>query len=928
MNLKKKNFDEYVKTSGLFKVSDKDLIIPIGKKLTSKPFERLILQYYNLTLSEENRIFFSMEHIEWCALPELLIFLLWLNQLKLLNKDIIISLPYCSRFYYEEESARSKMQIWERRAAACSFLFRFGFFSWIKHRGIKIHNENQTFLRISDTEDPFSAKILQITEFSNLNDPLSRISQIKRDSTLRNLLEKYGCIEAFDSRILEDILVKEIVNNVIEWSTHGQARKPMGLIATRLVKKPYWYRDEIGPWEIELMDLGAGPYIEIAIANLGRTIIDTLSKSYEKDESKKAYYPAKVDDNPENHQYLLQYAYEKWSSGRNIKSRFLLDEIPRGLWWVKDIVSQYGGYIGTRSGSGRIGECFLNSKSGQIYPQKKQSVQDMPLSLVHVILPKYDKKRFWSFYIKRGKERESRRKSFLFPLTTKVLENAEFKSEIESIIFNLEKFIRTKGKSVIFFDILEDFNIWNKDSLYKLFRVLSMLQDHETSVCIISGVNRKNWDLINEVIELFNSDDTLRNELDKIVPLLSTDGQLLFAGIEQMQKELIQYMLQAKDIDRFSIKKICEKYHKDEENTYDFYRKNNHIFYSDSEEKISLEFNIRDSADLYYIAWKIFLIKKMQNPFPNENDKPLIHFGDAYYLPSGKYSLKYFELGPLLRYDRWSKRIAKALSTKINIELSNKKFGSIIGGTACVQPLIDSMSEEFNISDRNTLCIETYLESEYHSDIELVDTGNNLVLILTDVVSSGNLVKNISEAVLSIHNKYVGAIATIIDIRENPTDTINIQGYDVPIFSLYQEKIKKFESKALIEQKQYNDIINIDKVWASPVYEDADIHNQFLIQQSELLSNFAQEGFGIVYRHVNSGGNHSTFYLNTTEIFSNHSEEIIDIIYNNFINQLEDIKEINLWKNETIPIVYPWKSGARFLIEGLKRRLSNDANLL
>src|SRR3990172_4701023 len=100
-----------------------DYLIFLGPKLTSKPFEEILVAHWDKSQQTSGRIVFVMEEVQWASLIEVIILTMWALHLRKQGKNVAVCLPFCGTLRESDDKERNVL----RRKAVCSFLSRWQF---------------------------------------------------------------------------------------------------------------------------------------------------------------------------------------------------------------------------------------------------------------------------------------------------------------------------------------------------------------------------------------------------------------------------------------------------------------------------------------------------------------------------------------------------------------------------------------------------------------------------------------------------------------------------------------------------------------------------------------------------------------------------------------------------------------------------------
>ncbi len=878
-----------------------DYLIFLGPKLTSKPFEETLVAHWDKSQQTKGRIVFALEEVQWASLTEVLILTMWALHLRKLGKNVAVCLPFCGILREGTDNERNAA----RRKAVCSFLSRWQFPVRLDEQEIEIYGSNQSYVLWTERDDPHYCKVLPIKCFSKEN--VQDISDLKLESTVYHILGEHSCLDPFESRAFADIIFHEIAKNIFD---HASDKEQIpGLISIGMIKKNIWSEDEYGAWDaFYFKNLGEKSYLQIVIGYHGKGIYNTLFSAYKNDShlNKQRYYKngIRCDEEP----YVLRYSLEKLST-RTDKSRLLFPDIPRGLAWVYDIVREYRGFLSIRSGSTRLGISFLPGHKDNF--QFNRNLADFGGTILQIILPEYKPSEILSYQLSSEPFHEKRPNLHLLSIAEHWTGRDDSGDAYKELLEILDKTIRPLGENDLVFIDFSGIS-WDKNYLCEFIRKIMYLQGEILIICF--NVNLDHLKLLNEVDHLFLSKDGPIKDTDmKITPFIDIKGEVHFLGYrEEYEKSLLHELFEVDSTDLSRLKDTTEL-----EKIGKFIQKNRHIIRRGGEH-LQIRASLKSCSDLLTEVVKNQINKVFNNP---PNGITIKHTG-LFHLQSGLYTTKYIQLQHLFQTDNWAKKLAYALLTKIHIQIgrvSNVDF--VFGCTASAFPLIECIAEGLSFEpDEDRLCIETYIDSLNHPDIEEIPEGKN-VLIVTDVISTGGLIERMALAVIK-RKAMPLAIATIVDTRETFESEIEVNGKKISVFALYHEYIYKDNQLTnLIEKYKLappHKIIEIDPLTATPCYEISK-PSPPVIEPKDFFSAIINT-FAVINRHVvtgGTGGTHFCFYVDTKEIFQN------DQISSDLIHKIIDFLKKDL-SNEipgNLTILYPWGSNAAYATHSFKSKI-------
>jgi len=425
------------------------------------------------------------------------------------------------------------------------------------------------------TNELFLNVIHHSFETNNNTDECYFAISLKKEYTVENIIksENYKRIFERQSTFNETY---ETSNEKIKHCTIEEAESKLNNYLISILPKGYhdertaetldFYRDKTEKYQFR-----NEPFIEFSFIDFGQGIPKSLSINYKNDisDSSRNYIIQELNENHFNQNIdtqILEYAFLLNSS----RHPFDLDlqtnsEIPRGLYYLIDIVRRYNGMVVARSGEGKV--VFDFSKDvNEIKDAIKYSMEISKLpffqgTLISIILPA--KQQFSS---KRGATRPSYKlpdkillkKNYYYALIDLIRE-IESKYEKQNLpkptlqviyrdLFDLINFIFNKHRvesTLLVFDFT-GFSVFPLKHKLLYFFSTSPSVNEQTSVVL---VNFNDKDIIqdtkNSIAFKLNSQST-SNHLYKPIPIINSEEEVLWIGVaneldEAKLNELLRY---------------------------------------------------------------------------------------------------------------------------------------------------------------------------------------------------------------------------------------------------------------------------------------------------------------------------------------------------------------------------------------------------
>lgn len=890
------------------RIESSDLQIFFGKKLTSKPFEEILLNNWEISNQAKGRIIFVLEEVEWASLAEVVLLSMWSISLRNSQKKVVVCLPFCGIISESDDSQENL----NRRKAVCSFLSRWQFPKRLDEYGVEIYGTEQPYYSWTEKEDPNYCRVLPLRMFKREED----ISNLKLDSLVYQILKEHSCLDPFESRAFSDIIFSEIASNIFEHASED--KKLPGIISIGMIKSNKWSNEEYGAWDLfYYKNLGENKsFLQIVIGDHGRGIYDTLFDVYRNDDhlNKNKYYRNGLKCLCEP--FVIRYSLEKLSSCRTQQSRLRFSDIPRGLSWVYDIVREYNGFLSIRSGSTRMGISFLPSHNGRV-EFDKESLADFGGTIIQIILPAYNPKELLTFHLPSEPFPGKQPNLHFLSIADYWIGREDTSINYDALLEELDRTIRPLDENDLVFI---DFSgiTWDKDTLTEFLMKIMFLQGDP----LIIGINVKlspSGLLLESEKVLLSEHSPIRKADIRIIPFIDIrGGTYFFCRKEKYERDLL---LELSEIGATDLNMLESGFNS--EKVARFIKKNRHII-----RRVGDRLQIRPSLfslpELLSGAWQKEIKGALDHPPENLT---IMHSG-SFHLSSGKYATKYLQLGHLFQIRNWTQKLSYALLTKIFLEIRPLNIDYIFGCTASASPLIESIAKGLSLdSDEDCLCIETYLDSLDHPDLGDIPESRH-VLIVTDVISTGGLINRMAEAVI-LKNALPVAIVAIVDTREKYQAEIEVSGVKIAVYALHHEYIQKTNQPIKIDKNgqvsytvEKDEIIEIDPLTASPSYYKRVIPS-VIMESNEFFSKYIEKSYAIINRHVYTGIHHFCFFVDTKQIFSD--EDIRSELVKKIVGSIK--KDIGLKIPETLTILYPWGSNASEATPSLVSRIREELNI-
>ena len=389
------------------------LIVKFGNKFTQNDLESYIKNYFDLSIIESTKsILFDLEELEWISSEEITFLFAWIRKVNILKKQLTILLPFSeSKFPNDDADVLERRifikyymwNIWEMYKIGVKYS-NFENTSDInnlinRYKASKIGKKVLPFKTISLGKSKGRKVDLRYKEIIKQDDG-NDIFFLKRN--LRDLLDENDCYTPFENKVISEIITRELVMNSMEHSgadecyfttTLKSKWKGSSVNSDKFQdqflkeKEPetlYFYRDKSKCKDIiantvktidknklpdrKKADLNKIPaynifknqaHLEFTFLDFGRGIHNTLKEQFDisihHHKSEVTEYLSDDFDKQDEHSKIIEYAFLLESSkepfGRDLEYNNL---IPRGLYFLIDMIRRYKGLLVIRSGNGKL----------------------------------------------------------------------------------------------------------------------------------------------------------------------------------------------------------------------------------------------------------------------------------------------------------------------------------------------------------------------------------------------------------------------------------------------------------------------------------------------------------------------------------------------------------------------------------------------
>lgn len=279
------------------------------------------------------------------------------------------------------------------------------------NEAFKLENDLITFLELNFCYSPFESKILShiIADELFLNTQVHAFKRLKRRLKEGYFNSIISSKRTSKSKSFLDSLLNEKDSIAIDFYRDKQIlfREMKGILKNEEIKIEVDRKVSYRNFNSDPKFFKNQSYLEFNYLDFGAGICKTLKKSFEQNKEKESnsFSPHYFTSNNEDCK-ILEYSLQLISSSNPIENFFENGLIPRGLFFLLDMVRRYKGLLIIRSGTGKVYFDFspkivLKSKSQALEyienPTIKESITysienlgDLPGSMFSIVLPQLE----------------------------------------------------------------------------------------------------------------------------------------------------------------------------------------------------------------------------------------------------------------------------------------------------------------------------------------------------------------------------------------------------------------------------------------------------------------------------------------------------------------------------------------------------------
>ncbi|WP_282126269.1 phosphoribosyltransferase [Marinifilum flexuosum] len=994
------------------------LKVKFGKKFTSKDIDLFVEENFSKSLLCEHCIF-DLTEIEWIPVEEVTFLFGWIRYVKNNNKDLksfkvnfAMLSPVESNDNYIRRRKRllnlwNIWKIWDKCELNLS-------------KETNLSNDINKYIDVHYQYDSNWHNIVPFTKLDskNINDLRDLRGRVERNiydrfnlsSKINKLLSTYSALSPFENKALSGIISTELfLNSIIhaydmsneykecyfaislrnkintdEYKIKKQekginlsdeeVKRRINFILKNNLKEKHvdeksFFMDEINN-SIAINE----SFVEFTFLDFGKGIPSKLRNRYLEEKkinqlplSKKHFFK-KPDGNYNicEDSRILEYAFLIDSSSNPFDERLEINNhVPRGLYFLVDIIRRYNGLLIVRSGNGKVIFNFksTNKISEAVYFSECDS--ELPFfqgTLMSIYLPS-----------KTSKE-------LLFNKLELNLESVYKKENKETIVeyINISELIKFEGQ----FDDKGITQLYNNVFRNINKKIDSFKNDNCTVYLDFSGT--EDVEIVNRKIYFYICNTPRFNSNTKVVIVHPSNYNELLQTKEALKKQKneiyrpIPCFLKG-DKDKVHIIWLGISSDQDEQLLNSCISNDKSYNIDKFEDKTGLVGNVIRINESDFVTIDIagitnileyynpdFMYKKIPEKFLEKylnNDKlvskqPKILLDDEkyiYWTAGGYYQKKFLTLLDLL-YDyeivdfgnfkrgetentRFGERVARYLIEKYNylnespldvdyiitVTLSSQLLGQHIKDT--FDRFIDFYEEEKK--KPKLIRLTNYHSFDIEKTFSRIKEGKK-ILIVNDVISTGRLSNELYQKLTKLKKAQVKAIFSVIDSREQSVNK-SVRHYDNDIveektYSLVKYPIKKYKSRKNLFSDGGKQVVTIDPVINTPsmMKLERGLGNNILFSDNEekgnsfFLKEYTEQKELWVGHFEHNQAHHSYFFKTDKILTSPKGEKLIKEIF----------KHITFVKEGIDYIFYPMFSAIEDTSENLPSIISENSNFL
>jgi hypothetical protein len=863
---------------------------------------------------ESSVINFNLEKLEWISISGVSCLFSWIVLLQKKGAKVYIKLQTAKDIHTDSYEYKNRKRCLDR------LMNDWNLRSYLKQDNSLIAGTIQMDTRESSSFSKFS----QI--------PAINFDQTTFDNDFENIYDEYFLniteglnkllsnteINYYDTEFLNYSLIKELYSNFCLHSSSkvskncyfsiGLNRKYSGVsdfVSEQRIQELSFLDESFFTENDKYRNID---FIEINFHDFGVGIVNTLREKYEAESEQdlKLFFGEEYFKNKHSkcdlETRIIEYAFLLFTSRYEIERKFEVhDYIPRGLFIIKDIAKKYNGYIEIISNNGAYSLGFKNGKTKINYGNLDKSTSYFPGTQIRLVFPANDpkKSKFNKVSINKSKiDQTWNYENIVFLNEYTITENELIVNQID---FSNELF-RSKLTALLFGKFLRHFKKAKQNTIYLID---------------FSGIETKTVDFFNKFIYFINH--VPLSGKGKLIIYNNTTIGLNSTILLNSDKNLKSKGFSAYPIPCLNVNLDVQWLGIDEKYSSSF----TDIWLGDLSKDILLDnitnytsniINVKEVGKQYQLKIDLPLLgeiidvieKKIEETInlelenvgiqfshltdgdkTNYNNITLSETGKVYLSPSGKFMEKYISLNEKLYILPFRRMIASYLVFKIFKYCNNSisKLNKILTVTLSSQLIgieVKEIINRFVLKKVELVSLSNYFN--FHKEEKFREIQkNDQVIILSDVVSTGSLIQNISKE-LELNDAKTISSFVIVDLRIED-NMLNVPIRYITKFSLTSDEVQP-------DNKEVEIINHVSNV---PIKITKNRNNENVLFEKSDFLNLIDEKY-LILGNLKNNSVYFNYYLQTAQLLEDDRIKKFEFI-NQMITELNNIKNKNK-KNE------------------------------
>lgn len=963
--------------------------IVIGDKFTSIHLDNIIRQYWDLAkkASSKEQIVFDLKDIEWIATEELTFLFGWFRYLKHLGKNIYIELPPIHTTDIRKKRRLVSLYLRWRIDSFLPINNSTGYKEIEKYFNVSeginkiITAELEKAKKTGHLDDNSWHKIIPFYALDanfdqkrdNLRDELK--THLKDVFTLEHEIEQLLNAETayspFHNRTLSHIISTELFLNVIHHSfdenTDGPHQCYMAVVLSNFkdVKKYVRSKSEKGK-KIEIEDAEKElhsivdrsyiterpleeslfykskvkgyrnePFIEFTFLDFGKGIPATLREKYDEEitneDVKRQLSAQHFNMNLDTR--VLEYAFLLHSSRNPFDVNIQIQSyVPRGLFFLVDIVRRYSGMVIARGNHGKVVFDFSDNtipiKECVRFSNDDDKLPFFQGTLISIVLPTNKKDILLNAVQKQVPKFESKAtSSYEYISISDILLDVEKNNSNGQIYNQLFKKINdqlieyNKKKSLVIIDFAGcDNNVIDQKIYYYLCNT-----PHINENCQVVILNPHDRHILENVRDSILSSDVF---LFRPIPCVVSQSEIIWIGIKDINHEA-----KLNGLWRYSDTQVSLAV-SDFDNAECLLGNIINIEWVDDNK---LYGNVKMSIPAFDDFFKLYSSeivpqKYLEKFIGDPNNKVLLKSNDnVYWTSSGYYQTEYISFIEKLYYvenvgqekeDRdeyFGLRVSQYLLNKLDMKLGTlPDFTKIVAVTLSSHLLARYIRDKYcemkglkkDAAKPQIINLTNYYEFATEKSFQKINQGENIIVV-HDVISTGELNKKIYESLKNGRKANVLAVVALLDTRNQRKDGSDGGGEVKSVFdSEIDEKLLSLAKypipKYLLNPTSNTSVIAINPILNAPstmelhrsdtfklIYSDSKRHIAEKKTTKDFLNKIDNKYLWVGHLHHHTA--HHAYFMKTADLFqSTEGKNLLQELFTSLKHKENELKGIKV----------------------------------